>query len=76
MRLHFAAEIVLELVYQQADSIQKIGAHIAQDKAAALIEANLDILSTFSDPENEKRTWAKNESKFTSPEIRLPCLPF
>lgn len=78
MRLHFAAEIVLALVYQQVDSIQKIGAHIAQDKsrvdfewqhnisllfpviqekAAALIEANLDILSTFSDPENEKRTW-------------------
>jgi Ser-tRNA(Ala) deacylase AlaX len=33
MRLHFAAEIVLELVYQNLDSIKKIGAHIAQDKA-------------------------------------------
>ena len=33
MRLHFAAEIVLELVYQNLDSIEKIGAHIAQDKA-------------------------------------------
>ncbi|MCJ7593377.1 MAG: alanyl-tRNA editing protein [Desulfobacterales bacterium] len=33
MRLHFAAEIVLELVHQNCDPIKKIGAHIAQDKA-------------------------------------------
>jgi len=33
MRLHFGAEIVLELAYQNLDSIEKIGAHIAQDKA-------------------------------------------
>lgn len=33
MRLHFAAELVLELVYQMFGPIQKIGAHIAQDKA-------------------------------------------
>lgn len=33
MRLHFAAEIVLEWVYRKLDSIKKIGAHIAQDKA-------------------------------------------
>jgi Ser-tRNA(Ala) deacylase AlaX len=33
MRLHFAAEIVLELVYQNLGPINKIGAHIAPDKA-------------------------------------------
>jgi Ser-tRNA(Ala) deacylase AlaX len=33
MRLHFAAEIVLELVYQTLPGIEKIGAHIAPDKA-------------------------------------------
>lgn len=33
MRLHFAAELVLELVYKRLGSVQKIGAHIAQDKA-------------------------------------------
>ncbi|MEI6289705.1 MAG: alanyl-tRNA editing protein [Chloroflexota bacterium] len=33
MRLHFAAELVLELTYQQLPGIEKIGAHIAQDKA-------------------------------------------
>ncbi len=33
MRLHFAAEIVLELVYRKLGRVAKIGAHIAQDKA-------------------------------------------
>ena len=33
MRLHFAAEIILELVYQQLNPITKIGAHIAADKS-------------------------------------------
>ena len=33
MRLHFAAEIILELVYQYFDRPQKIGANIGQDKA-------------------------------------------
>ncbi len=33
MRLHFATEIVLELVYQRIPGIEKIGAHIAEDKA-------------------------------------------
>jgi Ser-tRNA(Ala) deacylase AlaX len=33
MRLHFAAEIVLELVYRKLGPVAKIGAHIAADKA-------------------------------------------
>ncbi|MBV9523900.1 MAG: alanyl-tRNA editing protein [Alphaproteobacteria bacterium] len=33
MRLHFAAEIILELVTRSEPSIAKIGAHIAQEKA-------------------------------------------
>jgi len=33
MRLHFAAEIVLEIVYRDLGPIGKIGAHIAADKA-------------------------------------------
>ncbi|MFN8374120.1 MAG: alanyl-tRNA editing protein [Anaerolineae bacterium] len=78
MRLHFAAEIVLELVYQEVPGIQKIGAHIAQDKsrvdfawteniatlfpllnakAQALINDDQAIVSTFSDEENQRRTW-------------------
>lgn len=33
MRLHFAAEIVLELFYKKCPTIKKIGAHIAENKA-------------------------------------------
>jgi alanyl-tRNA synthetase len=33
MRLHFAAELVLELVVRRWPGVEKIGAHIAQDKA-------------------------------------------
>jgi Ser-tRNA(Ala) deacylase AlaX len=78
MRLHFAAEIILELAYQYLKPIEKIGAHIAQDKSrvdfewreniatafpllqeksAALINADHDIISAFSDEENQRRYW-------------------
>ncbi|MDR3367623.1 alanyl-tRNA editing protein [Rhodoferax sp.] len=33
MRLHFAAELVLELFYRHLGGVNKVGAHIAQDKA-------------------------------------------
>jgi alanyl-tRNA synthetase len=33
MRLHFAAELVLELVYKKLQGVEKIGAHISEDKA-------------------------------------------
>jgi Ser-tRNA(Ala) deacylase AlaX len=33
MRLHLAAEIILELAYENLPGIHKIGAHIAEDKA-------------------------------------------
>jgi Ser-tRNA(Ala) deacylase AlaX len=33
MRLHFAAELVLELFYKNLSGVNKVGAHIAQDKA-------------------------------------------
>ncbi|BDC52884.1 alanyl-tRNA editing protein [Bryobacterales bacterium F-183] len=33
MRLHFAAELVLELMYRRFAGIEKIGAHIAADKS-------------------------------------------
>jgi Ser-tRNA(Ala) deacylase AlaX len=78
MRLHLAAEIVLELAYQNLPGIQKIGAHIAEDKARidfewpanisklfpmmqekanALIAADHDIISAYSDEANQRRYW-------------------
>jgi len=47
MRLHFAAEIVLELAYQQLRSVKKIGAHIAQDKARIDFEWGENISKMF-----------------------------
>jgi Ser-tRNA(Ala) deacylase AlaX len=78
MRLHLAAEIILELAYQNLPGIQKIGAHIAedkaridfewpenisklfpmmQDKAGALIAADHEIVSAYSDEANQRRYW-------------------
>ena len=78
MRLHLAAEIILELAYQNLQGIQKVGAHIAEDKAridfewpenisrlfpmmqekaGALVAADYDILSAFSDEANQRRYW-------------------
>ena len=47
MRLHFAAEIVLELVYQKLGPIRKVGAHIAQDKARIDFEWDENISKVF-----------------------------
>jgi Ser-tRNA(Ala) deacylase AlaX len=43
MRLHLAAEIVLELVQQNLVSVEKTGAHIAQDKARIDFQWNGNI---------------------------------
>lgn len=47
MRLHFAAEIVLELAYQNLSGIVKIGAHIARDKARIDFEWPENISAAF-----------------------------
>ncbi|MBN1121028.1 MAG: alanyl-tRNA editing protein [Anaerolineae bacterium] len=49
MRLHFAAEIVLELVYQTLPGIEKIGAHIAPDKARLDFAWDGNISEVFPD---------------------------
>lgn len=47
MRLHFAAELILELVYQNYDRPEKIGAHITDSKARVDFVWNGNISSTF-----------------------------
>jgi Ser-tRNA(Ala) deacylase AlaX len=47
MRLHFAAEVILELAYQNLKGIEKIGAHIAQDKARIDFRWNENISKNF-----------------------------
>ena len=48
MRLHFAAEIILELVYQSFGHPQKIGANITEDKARVDFAWNGNISDIFS----------------------------
>lgn len=49
MRLHFAAEVVLELINQKFNNPEKIGAHIAEDKARVDFywEGNISQIFTF-----------------------------
>ncbi len=47
MRLHLAAELVLELMYQNFAFIEKVGAHIAQDKARIDFEWDGSIAETL-----------------------------
>lgn len=49
MRLHFAAELVLELVYQNYNHPEKIGAHISAEKARVDFYWDGNISSIFSD---------------------------
>lgn len=53
MRLHLAAEIILELAYQNLPGIEKVGAHIAADKA------RID----FTWPENISRLFPMMQDK-------------
>lgn len=78
IRLHFAAELVLELTTRRLPGIEKIGAHIGEDKArvdflypeslapqlpaiadavAQLVGQDLPVVSRFSDPVAQRRTW-------------------
>lgn len=47
MRLHLAAEIILELAYQNLPGITKIGAHIAADKARIDFAWDTNIATLF-----------------------------
>jgi Ser-tRNA(Ala) deacylase AlaX len=78
MRLHFAAEIILELINQNYQNPEKIGAHISESKARIdfrwapnishqfnfletelnkIVDADCEIISAFSDAEQELRYW-------------------
>jgi Predicted metal-dependent hydrolases related to alanyl-tRNA synthetase HxxxH domain len=61
MRLHFAAELVLELITQRYNGPLKIGAHIAEDKARIDFVWQGNISGTFGFLEQEiKRIVASN----------------
>ncbi|MDJ0949798.1 MAG: alanyl-tRNA editing protein [Alphaproteobacteria bacterium] len=53
MRLHFAAEVVLELVTRKLATIEKIGAHISEDKARIDFRWDENISAQFAEIERD-----------------------
>lgn len=53
MKLHFAAELVLELVYQNYDRPCKVGANITKDKARVDFEWEGNIAEIFPNLQNK-----------------------
>jgi Ser-tRNA(Ala) deacylase AlaX len=47
MRLHFAAEMVLQMVYQLKPGIERIGAHISPDKARIDFASDVSLAPMF-----------------------------
>jgi len=66
MRLHFAAEIVLELVYQKFPEIKKVGAHISQDKARIDFEWSENITSFIQSLAQETQNIIDSNQKIIS----------
>jgi alanyl-tRNA synthetase len=55
MRLHFAAELVLEIFYRRLEGVGKVGAHVSQEKARidfAWPESIAPVLAAVSDEAN------------------------
>lgn len=66
MRLHFAAEIVLELITQNFGNPEKIGAHIAEDKARVDFSWQGNISQTFRSLDNEIKRIVNSNLPITS----------
>jgi len=66
MRLHFAAEIILELVYAAFPGIEKIGAHIAADKARIDFELDQNISAHFPELERHANAIVDADRSVTS----------
>jgi Ser-tRNA(Ala) deacylase AlaX len=66
MRLHFAAEIILELAYQNLAPITKIGAHIGHDKARIDFEWAQNISLAFTMLHEKARALIENNHTIVS----------
>ncbi len=56
MRLHFAAEIVLQIIYKLRPGIERIGAHISADKARVDFALDSSIAALFPQIEAQVAT--------------------
>ncbi|MFK4445920.1 alanyl-tRNA synthetase [Caballeronia udeis] len=61
MRLHFAAEMVLQLVYKHRPGIERIGAHISPDKARIDFASETSLAALFPVIEQEAGFLTKDD---------------
>lgn len=88
MRLHFAAELILELFYKELEGVDKVGAHIAQNKAridfgwsqsiSPLLPKFAEVVNRIINSDLEIRTGfddVANERRYWEIEglTRVPC---
>ena len=66
MRLHFAAEIVLELVYRKYPGIEKVGAHISVDKARLDFATDESISADIPELESKANEIIQRDLKIVS----------
>lgn len=66
MRLHFAAEIVLELVYKKFPSVIKVGAHIGQDKARIDFQIDQNVSPFLNSFQQEAQNIIDSNQKIIS----------
>jgi Ser-tRNA(Ala) deacylase AlaX len=66
MRLHFAAELVLELINRKLDSPKKIGAHIAQDKARIDFECDQNVASVLPEIRDQALAIIRSDQRIIS----------
>lgn len=66
MRLHFAAELVLELIYQNFNRPEKIGAHISEDKARVDFYWEGNISKTFEFLQREIKALVNSDLPISS----------
>ncbi|ALX14470.1 alanyl-tRNA editing protein [Burkholderia cepacia JBK9] len=66
MRLHFAAEMVLQLVYRLRPGIERIGAHIAQDKARIDFASDTSLSPLFPEIESAAADLSKRDLRIVT----------
>ena len=66
MRLHFAAEMVLQLVYRLRPGIERIGAHIAQDKARIDFASDTSLSPLFPEIEAAAADLSKRDLRIVT----------
>src|SRR5690606_25946077 len=66
MRLHFAAEVVLELVCKRYPEVVKVGAHISQDKARIDFEWDQNVTALLPELQRQAESIVRDDQPIES----------